>query len=116
MSKDQVMAHSHDALTVVDGLGRATTCQAYGAHRPVPLRFVWHHILPQVCGGKTEAANLASVCDSCHYSIHIILWQMANNVPLSKAAKGQLALAKQGYDLAVSAGTVGKIPKEASGG
>lgn len=110
------MTHSHDDLTFVEGLGKAITCVAYGAHRPVPLRFVWHHILPQVCGGLTVATNLAALCDSCHYSTHIVLWQMANNAPLSKCTKGQLALAKQGYDLAVAAGTVSKIPKEASGG
>lgn len=107
---------SHEALEFVADLGRAVSCQGYGTHRPVPLRFVWHHILPQVCGGKTVAANLASLCDSCHYSIHILLWQMANKVPLSKGTKAQLAFAKQGYDAAVAAGTADKIPKEASGG
>jgi hypothetical protein len=108
--------HTHTGLEFIAGLGKASTCNGYGVHRPIPLRFVWHHILPQACGGQTVAANLVSLCDSCHYSIHIVLWQMANKLPLAKTAIKQVALAKQGYDLAVAAGTVDKIPKEGAGG
>ena len=107
------MSHAEVEL---EGIGKATSCQLTRDHRPVPLRFVWHHILPQVCGGKTEAANLASVCDSCHYSVHILMWLMANGgIPADiKGSKAQRALAAQGYSQALAAGTAGKIPKESS--
>lgn len=101
------------ALTELPGVGKATTCQLAAYHRPVPLRFVWHHVLPEACGGATMAGNLASVCDSCHYSVHILMWQLANGGLTSKGTRTQVALAKSGYDQAVALGVAGKIPKEA---
>lgn len=107
------MSHAEVEL---EGIGKATSCQLAKEHRPLPLRFVWHHILPQACGGKTEASNLASLCDSCHYSVHILMWLMANGgIPVDiKGSKTQRALALQGYNQALAAGTAGKIPKESS--
>lgn len=98
------------------GAGKATRCEAYGSHRPQPLRFVWHHVLPEACGGKAEPGNLAQVCDSCHYSIHILLWLLARGGlgdGTIRGTKGQRAIAQAGYDKAVAAGSAGKIPKEA---
>jgi HNH endonuclease len=95
---------------------RATKCDIARYHRPKPLRYVEHHILPQVCGGKTEAANLAGLCDSCHYSVHAVLWQLKlTGGRLELVKEGTLKqrdLAMRGYQAAVAAGTVDKIPDE----
>ena len=106
-----------DAHAELPEVGRATTCQLAKVHRPVPLRFIWHHVLPQACGGKTEADNLAQLCDSCHYSVHILMWYVANGgIPAGvKGTRTQRDLAMRGYNLALAAGTAGKIPKEATG-
>ena len=93
---------------------RATGCEI-GFHRPKPLRFVEHHVLPQVCGGKTEPANLAGLCDSCHYTVHALLYQLKLNgstYKLSQGTRKQRALAYRGYTAAVAAGTVDRIPDE----
>lgn len=84
-----------------------------GAH--TALRFVWHHILPQVCGGKSTTANLIELCDNCHYAVHAILYilRMGGEVPGS-ADEGQVEVAEKGYQLAVKAGTENKIPKESA--
>jgi len=103
-------------LTSQPGVGQASRCAAsrtlFGSHRP--SRFVWHHIQPQATGGKTEPANLVSLCDNCHYSVHAVLWALAHGESgpggLSRRVR---ALAQQGYAAAVAAGTVAKIPHEA---
>jgi hypothetical protein len=98
------------------GFGAATVCR-FGSqtHQHTALRFVWHHILPQAAGGKTEAENLASLCDNCHYSTHAALWALAQGTTIPQGATdGQIALAEQGYAAAVKAGTVDKIPKESA--
>jgi len=100
-------------LTFAEGVGHATCCQSGSFHRPKPLRFVWHHILPQVCGGKTEPANLVALCDNCHYSVHILLWQLGQGTGSVTGTRAQTRIATQGYAAAVAAGTTGKIPKEA---
>jgi hypothetical protein len=108
-----------EATEFLEGVGHATSCQLGKQGRShTALRFVWHHILPQACGGKTEPANLASLCDNCHYSVHILMWYMANGgVPATvKGTTAQTALANVGYGLAVAAGTAGKMPKEAGVG
>jgi hypothetical protein len=103
----------HEALTEVPELGlKATTCSSVAWHRPRPLRYVLHHILPQVCGGLTVETNLVSLCDNCHYSVHVLLWQLAHGLKLPRSVNAhQLLLATQGYSQAQKAGTVGKIPK-----
>jgi hypothetical protein len=102
-------------LEELPGIGKATSCQLAKSHRPVPLRYVWHHVLPQVCGGATTPANLASVCDSEHFAVHILMWYLANGgIPASvKGTRAELALATVGYQQAVALGVAGKIPKEA---
>jgi hypothetical protein len=100
-------------------VGHAASCQLGKQGRShIALRFVWHHVLPQACGGKTTADNLASLCDNCHYAVHILMWYLANGgIPVTvKGTKVQLALANTGYAQAVAAGTAGKMPKEASSG
>ncbi len=86
----------------------ATMCVASGSHDPTPLRHVWHHVQPHEAGGPTVSSNLASLCDSCHYSIHRLLWYVrcqALGVPLydnqlaalaHPPRRAQLALAQQG--------------------
>jgi hypothetical protein len=111
--------HVHTDLTFIEGMGRATSCLAYSSpHRPTPLRFVWHHVLPQICGGQTVAANVVSLCDSCHYSVHALLWQLkvTNGGPLSsrRGTAQQRAIAQDGYQRAVAAGTTALIPNEGS--
>lgn len=96
--------------------GKAARCELGGllhtaAHRP--LRFVWHHILPQACGGQTSSGNLIALCDNCHYSVHELMWQMAHPPVTARGNRKQAALAARGYDAAVTAGTAGKIPREA---
>ena len=99
--------------TSLPGFGKATACEASKAHSPVPLRFVWHHVQPHEAGGATVAANLAQLCDSCHYSVHRLLWQMANSLPVEKAPRqAQLVLAKRGFDACQAAGTLAQIPDE----
>jgi hypothetical protein len=101
------------AHTELPGIGIAATCQASKSHSPAPLRFVWHHIQPHEAGGPTEPANLAEVCDSCHYSIHRLLWHLAKGQPTGPVPRAaQLKLAQQGYAACVTAGTVDRIPNE----
>jgi HNH endonuclease len=101
------------ALTEIRGV-KASRCQ-FGTQlrHHTALRFVWHHILPQAAGGKTETSNLAELCDNCHYSVHVVLWALARGQsPPKEATTDQFTLANTGYQLAVQAGTVGKIPRE----
>jgi hypothetical protein len=101
------------AQTELPGLGRAQRCQASASHSPVPLRFVWHHVQPHEAGGLTVAANLIEICDSCHYSIHRLLWILANKLPRGPVPRqSQLAYAQLGYARCLVAGTVDKIPDE----
>jgi hypothetical protein len=95
------------------GLGRAVKCEASTYHSPTPLRFVWHHVQPHEAGGLTVAANLVQLCDSCHYSVHRLMWQLAQGqAPQAAPRRAQLLLATKGYTLALNAGTVDKIPNE----
>jgi hypothetical protein len=98
------------------GIGKAQSCTLGRQNTDhTAQRFVWHHILPQVCGGQTVAANLVSLCDNCHYAVHAALYALAHNIELEvPPTTGQLQLARQGYDQAQAAGTVQKIPREAS--
>jgi hypothetical protein len=101
------------ALLTLPGYGKATMCVASGSHSPVPLRYVWHHIQPQEAGGTTVLANLIQVCDSCHYSIHRLMYHLAQAGPLGPVPRqAQLAFATQGYEACVAAGTVAQIPNE----
>lgn len=102
------------AVLELAGKGPATLCEVSPvlAHRPKPLRFVWHHIQPKEAGGQTVDANLAQLCDSCHYTIHRLMWYMAHGTALPKVHRNQLKLATQGYEACVTAGTVNKIPNE----
>lgn len=103
-------------------VGRATSCACSRQHAPRPARYVWHHVLPQVCGGTTTADNLVSVCDNAHYAIHVVLWQIAHTHQLGPAIMNRhLAsrnkfirkMAQQGFAAAELAGTVQRIPNEA---
>lgn len=104
--------HAH---TSIAGVGKAQSCAISTSHRPMPLRYVWHHILPQACGGLSVITNLVSLCDSCHFAVHVLLYQCKVNgvvTPDSRNNGKRIALAQQGYLLAVAGGTVGKIPNE----
>lgn len=104
----------------IEGVGRAAQCDAAPHHTPKPLRFVWHHILPQVCGGKSVVTNLVQVCDDCHYAIHDLLYDLAQHggqlaQHRSLMHSGRYTYALQGYNAAVSNGTVGSIPNQGGG-
>jgi|SRR5215472_2117420 len=104
--------HTH---TSYPGIGAAAACQIDAVHNPRPLRFVWHHILPQAAGGKTEPDNLAALCDTCHYAVHALLSGLAEDGQLDPNPDyhpDRVALAQQGYDHAVALGTVKKLPHE----
>lgn len=102
----------------------ASKCQASATHSPQPLRFVWHHIQPQEAGGQTVPENLAQVCDSCHYTIHRMMWIMRlladgkfitsdqRKWITTPPRRAQLGLASKGYDACRVAGTIDKIPNE----
>jgi hypothetical protein len=102
----------------------ANHCEASLTHSPVPVRFVWHHVQPKEAGGQTVAANLVQVCDSCHYTIHRMMWiyaLIALAQPTTDAQRAlitrpprrtQLVLAGRGYDACRIAGTISQIPNE----
>lgn len=110
----------HHALTEVPALGiRATRCEVAARHRPTPLRFVLHHVLPQVCGGLTVPGNLAQLCDNDHYAVHALLRYAATHdgqFPGRVGTRTQRDLAARGYQAAVAAGTVDRIPDEGNVG
>jgi HNH endonuclease len=102
----------------------ANRCEASESHNPTPLRHVWHHIQPKEAGGQTVSANLVQLCDSCHYTVHRLMWIMAQLAQgevisdqqqaafLKPPRKAQLQLAATGYDACRVAGTIPKIPNE----
>lgn len=107
--------HTHmTQFESIDGIGRATECVIAKEHRPKPLRFVWHHVLPIAAGGKTLGPNLVQLCDSCHYTVHILLYALAQGQVLHQndGTVSQRGVAKAGYELAKAAGTINLIPRE----
>lgn len=97
-------------------LGKAKTCQCVARHSPAPARYVWHHVLPQVCGGVTTQSNLVSVCDNAHYAIHKLMYAMLvkDQHTINRIGRNDffMKMAVSGYGLAVERGTESKIPKE----
>lgn len=92
---------------------KASQCEISRWHTPTPLRYVNHHIQPEAAGGKTVPENIAALCDSCHYSVHRVMWSMARGtLTIPKAHRNQVKLAKQGYEACLAAGTVDKIPNQ----
>jgi len=65
-----------------------------------------------VCGGKSTPDNQVGLCDSCHYSVHALLHGLKMGQPMRRGTRQQRALAVRGYNAAVTAGTVDKIPDE----
>lgn len=102
------------ATLYIEGLGRAARCDGAKHHTPKPRRYVWHHILPQVCGGKTVEANLVQLCDNCHYSVHDMLWHLKQTgfLPKTGGTAQQKNLAAQGYGLALRDNVINLIPNE----
>lgn len=115
----QVVRAADGALLFHPTVGRATSCVITRWHHPKPLRFVWHHVLPETAGGLTDLNNLISLCDSCHYAIHGLMYVLAkkdgSTVMWGKdGSRAERRYALMGYQLAVKAGTVAKIPNEGS--
>lgn len=112
------------AETSIPGLGPATSCCVTKAHSPSPVRFVWHHVQPKEAGGQTVAANLISICDNCHYTIHRLMWIMACQALAKPVTPDQVALlakpprqaqlryARVGFAACQAAGTVAQVPNE----
>jgi hypothetical protein len=102
-----------EAMVYLPGFGKAAQCDATQRHVPTPVRFVWHHIQPQEAGGATVQANLIQVCDNCHYSIHRLMFNIANGLDLGLVPRQSiLSVARIGYTRCQAAGTVDKIPNE----
>lgn len=97
---------------------RPTRCAcARPVHRPRPLRYVTHHIQPQVCGGKSVAANEVTLCDDCHYTIHALLYRLKRSGGDMAVIRGvgtrlQRKYAVLGYQRCRAAGTENLIPDE----
>lgn len=103
---------------VLKGIGVASYCACSVEHRPKPLRFVWHHILPVACGGTSTSQNLVMACDNCHFTMHALMTALKNSggklrYPLARYI-GTLRYehALQGYTAAVNMGTLDKMPNE----
>lgn len=108
-----------EAAVYLTSVGKATQCVVSPAHNPMPLRFVWHHILPLACGGKSTRDNLVSLCDSCHYAVHALLWDLKIHDGVFTIAspmrnRHRAAFAYLGYDAAKAAGTLNQIANEGS--
>lgn len=105
----------NEAPTFLKGFGPATTC-VIGLHRPKPLRYVWHHVLPRTAGGTDDPANLIQLCDNCHLSVEALLFQLVQNGghegALGRGNRKQQHYAMDGYRAALNAGTLNKIPNE----
>ena len=101
--------HTHDVYLAE--VGHATSCVCVENHRPTPERYVWHHVLPKTCGGRSTKDNLVSLCDTAHYAIHAAMWDLAQGRPLNPHENPFIRrMAQRGYSEAVAAGTVGRIP------
>jgi hypothetical protein len=88
-------------------------CEITGYHRPVPLRFVWHHVFPAALGGLTEPGNLVQLCDGCHHNVHVLMWQLANGgCTVIHPNRHQFQLAARGYQAAVDAGAEHLISRD----
>lgn len=88
-------------------------CSAATYHSPKPLRYVWHLILPAVCGGTYDPSNMVELCDGCRASVMVLMGQIAaGRVTVDRPNRRQLALARQGFRLAEEAGRTGDIPRE----
>jgi hypothetical protein len=112
------------AQTTLPGLGTADHCVASGSHDPRPTRFVWHHLQPKECGGATNLDNCIPVCDTCHYTIHRILYALAfqalgtpfralyQDLLIKPPRRLQLGFATIGFARCVAAETADQIPNE----
>jgi hypothetical protein len=103
------------AETFLTAVGKATSCAVSATHRaPGTLVYVWHHVQPKGCGGPTTAANLVSLCDNCHRSTHVLLYdlKLGRAFTSGRGMAKQKALALRGYAECQRAGTVDKIPDE----
>lgn len=97
------------------------SCQVHKTHRPVPLRWVEHHIQPLAMGGMNVPENRVKVCDTGHYNIHrlldVLLLEDKQNpvetpgeLTLARADGGtphERLLAIKGFDMWVVAGRPG---------
>lgn len=104
-------------MTTTETLGDATHCTAVKTHAPVPLRYVWHHVLPEAAGGKTNHDNCIPICDNCHYGVHALMYDMAQHdghlsMHLHEAGTPRYRIARQGYEAAKAADVLDRIPNE----
>ena len=78
-------------------------CVVHGYHYPTPLRTVVHHVWPKEYGGPDIESNKVKVCDTGHYNIHELLWQLMHGRPMKGGTRKERALAQKGYDQWVAA-------------
>ena len=111
-------------IDALEGFPKPTSCEITTYHVPDVVRFVWHHIQPHEAGGETVESNLVNLCDNCHYTTHRLMYYMRlqylgetltsdqQSLLDHPPRRAQLALAQQGFDACVAAGTVNDIPNE----
>ena len=84
-------------------------CDVHITHRPVPLRFVQHHIQPQGMGGPDSPNNLVAVCDTGHFNIHRLMAALIRGEKIEGVgAVSERRLAHRGFNEWDLAGRPGK--------
>jgi len=88
--------------------GQVTALPVTGVRRHP---FTGHVYNLQTAAGIYAANGI--VVHNCHYSIHRLLWELAQGLTVEKAPRAAtLAYARKGFDACQAAGTTGKIPNE----
>lgn len=49
------------------------TCLCMVEHRPAPLEYVEHHVVPTYLGGPDTPENRVWLCPTTHYNVHELL-------------------------------------------
>jgi hypothetical protein len=89
-------------------------CYLTKNHTPVIPRVIWHHQVPQACGGKTNLTNCIPICDNHHFRLHSGMWSKANSLALPyRFTELELKSIDFGVQGAIALGTLDKMPKEA---
>jgi hypothetical protein len=87
-------------------------CQVHGVdyeHRPRPLRFVVHHVLPLGMGGLGESDNWVITCDTGHFNIHRLLGDLIRSQTMrTLGTSRERSLAVRAYRQWISAGKPGR--------
>src|SRR5262245_23541584 len=88
-------------------------CEVHRYHAPAPLALVVHHVLPRAMGGPDTVDNEVVVCDTGHRNIHRILGVLIRGAVmprpyLASGHRGELEVARRGFEAWVGAGRPGR--------